>query len=218
MCNRCLKLPKQMTWQDAGGSSDVFVVDQSLSCVWLFVTTWIAECQAPLFFTISQTLLKLTSIESVILSNHLFFCHPLLFLPSIFPSIRVFSNESVLHIRWPNYWSFRLNISRFDEYSGLISFRIDWFDLLVVQVTLKSLLQHRNSKASLLQPLAFFMVQLLGWSFLLLHEVFHVLKNKLSVALHWLLSMWDADLFFIFGHGRKMDFSSYSASQLEGEG
>ena len=216
MCNRCLKLPKQMTWQDAGGSSDVVVVDQSLSCVRLFATTWIAECQAPLFFTISQSLLKLTSIESVILSNHLIFCHPLLFLPSIFPSIRVFSNESVLHIRWPIYRSFRLNISPFNEYSGLISFRIDWFDLLVVQMTLKSLLQHRSSKASLLQPSAFFMVQLLGWSFLLLHEVFHVLKNKLSVALHWLLSMWDADLFFIFGHGRKMDFSSYSASQLEG--
>ena len=114
------------------------------------VTTWTAECQAPPSFTISQSLPKFTSIESVILSNHLIFCHPLLFLPSIFPSIRVFSSESALHIRWPNYWSFRLNISSFDEYSGLISFGIDWFDLLVVQGTLKSLFQHHNSKASLL--------------------------------------------------------------------
>src|SRR5574337_157636 len=100
------------------------------------------------------------SIESMIPSNHLILCHPLLLLPSIFPSIRVFSNESTLHIRWPKYWSFSLSISPSSEYSGLISFRIDWFDLLAVHGTLKSLLQHHSSKASILQHSAFFMVQL----------------------------------------------------------
>src|SRR5574337_729093 len=100
------------------------------------------------------------SIESVMPSNHLILCHPLLLLPSIFPSIRVFSNESVLHIRWPKYWSFSFSISPSNEYSGLISFRMDWFDLLVVQGTLKNLLQHHSSKASILWHSAFFMVQL----------------------------------------------------------
>ena len=108
----------------------------------------------------SQSLLKLMSIESVMPSNHLILCHLLLLLPSIFPSIRVFSNGSVLHIRWPKYWSFNFSISSFNEYSGLISFRIDWFDLLAVQGTLKSLLQHHSSKESILQCSAFFMVQL----------------------------------------------------------
>ena len=125
----------------------------------LFVTPWTAACQASLSITISWSLLKLTSIESVIPSNHLILCRPLLLLPSIFLSIRVFSNESALHIRWPKYWSF--NISPFNEYSGLIFFSIDWFDLLAVQGTLKNLLQHHSSKVSILQRSAFFMVQLL---------------------------------------------------------
>ena len=112
-----------------------FVVVQSLSHVWLFATLWIAACQASLSFTISQSLLKLMSIESMIPSKHLILCRPLLLLPSIFPSIRVFSNELVLHIRWPKYWSLIISLS--NEYSGLISFRINWFDLLAVQETLK---------------------------------------------------------------------------------
>ena len=130
---------------------------QSLSHVQLFVTPWTAACQAFLSITNSQSLLKLVSIESVMPSNHLILCRPLLLLPSIFPSNRVFSNESVLHIRWPKYWSFSISLS--NEYSELISFRIDWFDLLAVQGTLKSLLQHHSSKAPILQHSAFFMVQ-----------------------------------------------------------
>ena len=129
-----------------------------LSRVRLFVTPWTAACQASLSFTISQNLFKLMSIELVMASNRLIFCRPLL-LPSIFPSIRVFSNESALHIRWPKYWSFSFSISPSKEYSGLISFRIDWFDL-AVQGTLKSLLQHHSSKASILRSSAFFIVQL----------------------------------------------------------
>ena len=133
---------------------------QSLSCVRLFVTSWTAACQAFLSITNSWSLLKLMSIELVIPSNHLILCCPLLFLPSVFPSIRVFSNESVLRIRWPKYWSFSFSINPSNEYSGLISFRMDWLDLLAVQGTLKSLLQHHSSKASVLQCSAFFMVQL----------------------------------------------------------
>ena len=117
-------------------------------------------CQASLSITISWRLLKLMSIESVMPSNHLILCHPLLLLPSTFPSIKVFSNESALCIRWPEYWSFSFSMSPSNEYSGLISFRIDWFDLLVVQGTLKSLIQNHNSKASILWHSAFFMVQL----------------------------------------------------------
>ena len=112
----------------------------SLSCVQLFVTPWTAAHQASLSITNSQSLLKLMFIKSVISSNHLILCHPLLLLPSIFPSIRVFSNESVLHIRWPKYWIFSFSISPSNEYSGLISFRIDWLDLLAVQGNLKSLI------------------------------------------------------------------------------
>ena len=133
---------------------------QSLSHVWLFVTPWTAACQASLSITNSRSLLKLMSISMVMPSNHLILCHPLLLLPSIFPSIRVFSNESTLCIRLPKYWSFSFSIRLFNDYSGLISFRIDWFDLLGVQRTLKSLLQHHSSKASVLWHLAFFMVQL----------------------------------------------------------
>ena len=132
---------------------------QLLSHVWLFATTWTTARQAPLSITNSWSLLKLMSIESVMPSSHLILYHPLL-LPSIFPSIRVFSNESVLCIRWPNYWNFSFSISPFNEYSGLISVRIDWFDLLAVQGTLKSLLQHHSSKASILWCSAFLMVQL----------------------------------------------------------
>ena len=128
------------------------------SCVRLFVTPWSAACQASLSFTISWSLLKLMFIESVMLSNHLVLCHPLLLMPSIFPSIRVFSNELAFCIRWSKYWSFSISLS--NEYSGLISFRIDWFDLLAVQGTLKSLLQHYSSKASVLWHSAFFMIQL----------------------------------------------------------
>ena len=123
-------------------------------------TPWTAAYQASLSITNSWSLLKLMSIESVMPSNHLILCNPLLFLPSIFPSIRIFSNESVLHIGWPKYWSFSCSISPSNEYSGLISFRIDWFDLLAVQRTLKSLLQHHSSKASILWCSAFFTVQL----------------------------------------------------------
>ena len=131
------------------------VVVQSLNHIQLFATTWTAAHQASLSFIISRSLLKLMSIESVMPSNYLILCHPLLFLPSIFPSIRVFSNESVLCIKWPKYWSFSFNISPSKEYSRLISFRMDWFDLLAVQGTLKSLLQHHSSKASIPQCLAF---------------------------------------------------------------
>ena len=133
---------------------------QPLSHVWLFVTPWTAAHQASLSITNSQRLLKLMSIESVMPSNHLILCPPLLLPPSIFPSIRVFSSESFLHIRWPKYWSFSFSISPSSEYSWLISFGMDWLDLLAVQGTLKSLLQHHSSKASILQRSAFFIVQL----------------------------------------------------------
>ena len=125
-----------------------------------FVTPWIAARQASLSMTNCWSSLRLTSIESVMLSNHLILCNPLLLLPSIFPSIRVFSNESALRIRWPNYWSFSFNIRPSDEHPGLIYFRMDWLDLLAVQGTLKSLLQHHSSKASILWRSAFFIVQL----------------------------------------------------------
>ena len=129
---------------------------QSLSHVRFFGTAWTAACQASLYITNSQSLLKFMSIELVMPSNHLILCCPFLFPPSIFPSIRVFSNESVVLIRWPNYWSFSFSISPSNEYSGLISFRMDWLDLLAVQGTLKSLLQHHSSKASILRHSAFF--------------------------------------------------------------
>ena len=124
------------------------------------MTPWTAARQASLSITSSQRLLKCMSIESVLPSNHFILCRPLLLLPSIVPSIRVFSNESVLHIRWPKYWSFRFSIRPSNEYSGLISFRMDWLDLLEVQGTLKSLLQHCTSKALIFQHRAFFIVQL----------------------------------------------------------
>ena len=134
---------------------------QSLSCVRLLATPRTEARQASLSITNSRSSLKLTSIESVMPSNHLILCCPLLLMPSIFPSIRIFSNESVLHIRWPKYWNFSFNISPSNEYpKGLISFRMDWLDLLTVQGTLKSLLQHHSSEASVLWCSAFFMAQL----------------------------------------------------------
>jgi len=134
---------------------------QSLSHVQLFVTPWPAACQATLYITNSQSLLKFMSIKLVMPPNHLILCYPLLFLSSIFPSIRVFSKKSFLHIRWQKYCSFSFSISPFNEYSGLVFLRIDWFDLFAVQGTCKSLLQHHSSKVLILQRSAFFIVQLL---------------------------------------------------------
>ena len=141
-------------------STSLFHSVQSVSRVRLFATPWTATQQASLSITNSRSLIKLMSIESVMPSNHLTLCRLLLFPPSIFFSIRVFSNQSVLRIRWPKYWSFSFSISPSNEYSGLISFRMDWLDLLAVQGTLKCLLQHHSSKASVLQCSAFFIVQL----------------------------------------------------------
>ena len=138
----------------------VFQSVQSLSHVQLFATPWTSAHQASLSTTNSQSSHKPMPIESVMPSNHLIFHHPLFLLPSIFPSVRVFSNESALHMRWPKYWNFSFSISPSNEYSGLISFRMDWLDLLPVQGTLKSLLQHHSSKASILWHSAFFIVQL----------------------------------------------------------
>ena len=132
----------------------VVAVVQSLTGVQLFVTPWTAAHHASLSFTIPLSLLKLMSIEPMITSNHLILCHPLLLLPSIFTSIRIFSNESVICIRWPKYWSFSFSISPSNEYSGLISFRMDWLDLFAVQETVKSLLQHHSSKTSILWRLS----------------------------------------------------------------
>ena len=147
---------------------------QLLSHIWLFVTTWTAALQASMSITNSQTLLKLMSIESVMPSNHLIFCCPLI-SPSIFPSIRVFSNESVLHIRWPKFWNFSFNISPSNEYSGLNFFRMDLLELLAVRGTLKSLLQHHSSKASNLRCSAFFIVHLS-------HPYMTIRK---TIGLHW---------------------------------
>ena len=133
---------------------------QSLSCVWLFEALWTATHQSYLSIINYQSLLKQMSNVSVIRSNYLILCRPLLLPPSIFPSIRVFSNESARHIRWPKYWSFSFSISPSNEYPGLISFQMDWLDLLAAQGTLKSLLQHHSSKTSILQCSAFFRVQL----------------------------------------------------------
>ena len=141
-------------------SGSRLVVVQSFSLVQLFATPWTAARQVSLPITNSQSLLKLVSIELVMPSNHLILCRPLLLPPSIFPSIRIFSNEPALPIRWPKYWSFSFSISPSNEYSGLISCRIDWLDLLAVQESLKSLLQHHSSKASILWHSAFFIVQL----------------------------------------------------------
>ena len=139
----CLCILFLLNWNHMYTLACKFSSVQSLSHVWLFVTHGLQQARPPCL-TNSWSLLKLMSTESVMPSNHLILCHPLLLLPSIFPSIRVFSNESALHIRWPKYWSFSFSISPSNEYSGLISFRIDWFGLLAVQGTLKSLLQHHS--------------------------------------------------------------------------
>jgi len=148
----------------------MFVVVQSLSHVWLFATPWTAACQASLTFTISWSLLKLMSIELVMPSNHLILYCSLLLLPSIFPRIRVFSNVLALRIRWPKNWSFSFSNSPSNEYSGFISFRVDWFDLLAVQGALKNLLQHHNLKSSIFQLSAFFMVQV-SYTYTLLEKL-----------------------------------------------
>ena len=192
-------------WFDRGVQ---FSSVQSLSCVRLFATPWIAARQASLSITNSWSSLKFTSIQSVMPSNHLILCCPLLPLPSLFPSIRVFSNESALRIRWPKYWNSSFKISPSSEHSRLISFRMDWLDLLAVQGTLKSLLQHHSSKTSILQCSAFFIVQLsypymttgkaialTRWTFV--GEVMSLLFNMLSRLLitflprsrHLLISM-----------------------------
>ena len=149
---------ENLTWTDM--RKLISSVQFSCSVVSDSVTPWTAACQASLSITNSQSLLKLMAIESVMPSNHLILCHPLLLPPSIFSSIGVFSNESVLHIRWPKYWSFSFSISPSNEYSGLISFKTDWFDLLVIQGTLESLLQHHSSKALIPWCSPFFTVQL----------------------------------------------------------
>ena len=152
-------MKRQTTYWEKIFRKDFYVI-QLLISVWLSVTPWTVAHQASLSFTISQSLLKFMSIESVMPSNNLIFCHPFLSLPSIFPNIRVFSNESALCTKKPNYWGFSFSISPSNEYSELISFRIDWFDLLAVQGTLKSLLQHHSLKASILWSSAIFIVQL----------------------------------------------------------
>ena len=173
---------------------------QSLCHVWLFATPWITARQASLSITNSRSPPKLMSIESVMPSSHLILCRPLLLLPPIPPSIRVSSNESTLHMRWPKYWSFSFSISPSNEHPGLVSFRMDWLDLLAVQGTLKSLLQHHSSRASILQGLAFFIVQLshpymtpgktvalTRWTFV--GKVISLLFNILSRLVHVYLAL-----------------------------
>ena len=159
---------------------------QLLSHIQFFLTPWTAVRQASLSITNSRSLLKLMSVELVMPSNHLTLCHPLLLLPSILPSVRFFSNESVLHIRWPKYWSLSFSISPSNEYSGLIFFRTDWFDL-EVQGTLKSLLQHYNLKESILQCSAFFMVQL---------SHLHMTTGKTIALTRWTFVSKATSLFF----------------------
>ena len=153
-------MPRALSCGYPGVWPPLLKIVQSLSCIRLLATPRTAACQASLSITIFQSLLKLVSIESVMPSNHLVLCRPLLLLPSIFPSIRVFSNKSVLHSRWPKYWSFSFSINPSNEYSGLISFGMDWLDLPAVEGTLKESSQNHSSKASILQCSAFFMVQL----------------------------------------------------------
>ena len=162
---------------------------QSLSCVQLFVTLWTAAPQAPLSSTISWSLIKLMLIESVMPSNYPILCHPLLLSPSVFPAVRVFSSESTLCIRWPKYWSFSFNINPSNEYSGLISFRIDWYDFLTVQGTLKSLLQH-NSEISILRCSDFFMVQL--------SYLYMTTGKTITLTIRTFVSKGMAILFFFF--------------------
>ena len=159
-------------WPDQSHSVSSFSSVQSLSRVWLFVTPWITAHQASLSITISRSSLKLMSIKSVMPCSHLILCRPLLNLPSIPPSIRVFSNESTLRMKWPKYWSFNFSIIPSKQHPGLISFRMDWLDLLSVQGTLKRLLQHHSSKASILQRSAFFTVQI-SHPYMTINKVWH---------------------------------------------
>ena len=194
---------------------------QSLSHASLFATPWTAACQASLSVTNSRSLLKLTSIKSVMPSSHIILSCPLLLLPLIFPSIRVFSNESILHIRWPKYWSFNFSISHSNEYSRLVSFRMDWWDVLAIQGTLKSLLQYHSSKASILQCSAFFIVQLsypymttgknialTGWTFvgkgifLLFNMLSRLVIAFLPRSKHLLIS-WLQSLFAVILEAKK---------------
>ena len=167
----------------------MYVVFQLLSCVWFFATLWNAASQVSLSFTISQSLFKLMSIELVMPSNHLVLCCPLLLLPSIFPSIRVFSNESALPIRWPKYWSFSFSISPSNEYSGLISFRIDWFDL-AAQGTLKSLLQHHSLKASILWHSAFLIKYVFEDHYSVTGNILEKIENQLITASYIAFPYW----------------------------
>ena len=181
------------------------VVVQLLSLIQHFATPWTAAHQASLSFTISWSLLKLMSIELVMPSNHVILCCPLLFLPSIFPSIGVFSNELVLHIRWPMYWSFSFSISPSNEYSGFISFKVDWFDFLSAQGTLKSLLQHHSSKASILWCSAFFVVQhshphiITGKTIPLTRQIF--VNKVMSLLFNILGSSFSRSRFVLFFQG-----------------
>ena len=158
---------------------------QSLSRVWLFATPWIAARQASLSIINSRSLLRLMPIESVMPSSHLILCHPLLLLPPVPPSIRDFSNESTLNMRWPKYWSFSFSISPSNKHPGLISFRLDWLDLLVVQRPLKSLIQYHSSKASMFRCSAFFTVQL---SYLYITKVITFLSRSKHLLISWLQS------------------------------
>ena len=183
---------------------------QSLSCVWLFATPWTATRQASLSITNSWSLLKPMSIESVMPSNHLILCHPLLLLPSIFPSIRVFSNESVLLIRWPKYWIFSFSISPSNDYSGSISFRMDWLDLLAVWGILKSLLQHYSPTTSILQCSYFLFVfpnpSLVSWS----SDNTCLPAYIRCVSMTWLpLASGDWIMYFILKHPLKWDQTLY---------
>ena len=172
-------------------------VVQSLSHVWLFVTPRTAAHQSSLSITNSWSLLKLMSSESVMPSNHLIFCHPLLLLPSVFPSIRVFSHESALHTRWPKYWSFSFSISPSNEYSGLISFRMDWLDLLAVQGTLKNLLQHQILKASVLWCSAFLIENLFcAWPYNRQQKLYN--KNNI-----WGSRMWSNEKIHMGGRDKE---------------
>ena len=173
---------------------------QSLSRVLLFATPWTVARQASLSVTNSWSLLKRMFIELVMPSNHLILCHPPLFLPSIFPSIRDFSNESALHNRWPKYWSLSFNISLFNEYSGLISFRIDWFDLLTLQGTLKTLLQYHSSKASILWHSAFYIVDVHSCHLLFDHFQFALIHGPNIPGSYAILLFTASDLASIISH------------------
>ena len=176
---------------------------QSFSHVWLFVTPWIAARQASLSIINSRSSLRLMSIESVMPSNHLILCRPFLFLPSIFPSIRIFSNESALHIRWPRYWSFSFSISPSNEYSGLISFRMDWLDLLASQGTLKSLFQHHSSKHQFFgaQPSLWYSFHVCTW---LLEKPFLWLYRPLSAKWCLCFLIWCLGLSQLFFQGLRV--------------